>query len=157
MHQESLILLQGAPQKIHIHFIAFSNWVITLAVSLSSICLSAVCDFLAFDRSAVLFLVFDSLVCANWCNQTVTKVTVDLRPRRNRSWMCATRRHYLFMCIALDSNGLSPPENSLGVDSGRVRATRHFHFLGAQERKTDAEAHLILYRRRCLLCLLHFK
>jgi hypothetical protein len=60
--------------------------------------------------------------------------------------MRATRRRYLFMCIALGGNGLSPPENTLGVDSGRQgHYLLHFHFLSSlEERKTDAElAHLI--------------
>jgi hypothetical protein len=66
MHQESRIAAGCALKDTH--FIAFSNWVITLAdVSLSSICLSASVRFSYGPRRSVGGVVFGGDSLAAWC------------------------------------------------------------------------------------------
>lgn len=69
-------------------------------------------------------------------NRPLPKSPLDLR-RNHRQLHVLSRSRYLFMCIALSSNGLSPPENTVGVDSGRLRATIRCTFTSWAEKNSQ--------------------
>lgn len=154
MQQESRILLRGAPRKIHILLLS-KNWVITLAVSLSSICLTSQVRF--SYRHGVFG---GTLVCANWCRQTVTEVTASICARDETAAGCARLAAGVVIFIYVyctRRNGLSPPENTVGVDTGRQGHSALSLPLPCRRREKLWAAHLIspcrISDERCLLLL----